>query len=264
MPSAEIERENDMGRLDGKVIVVAGAGGIGTGLTRRYAAEGARVLVGDVDLAAAESAAAEAQVAGGTAVGILLDGADEASIRAAVERATADFGGIDGFHTNFAGMAEIDGQTDVVGIPMEAFDEIVRVGVRGVMLCTRIAIPALLARGGGSLLYTSSGAAFEPQTVRVGYSMSKVAMHALMRHVAMRYGPEGIRANALTPGMVTHAKFERVVPKDFAQAMVEKTPRRRLGQPADVAAMSAFLMSDDAGFVTGQVISIDGGRTMRQ
>lgn len=252
------------GRLAGKVIVVAGAGGIGGGLTRRYAAEGANVVVGDISLAAAEAAADLARAEGGTAIGVELDGSNEDAIRAAVVRAQSEFGGLDGFHANFAGFSEADGANDVVDLPLEDFDRVMHVNMRGFVLCTRLAVPAMIARGGGCMLYTSSAASFEPQAVRVAYAMSKVAVHALMRHVAFRFGPEGIRANALTPGVVTHAAFEQTVPKAFSDAIVDKTPRRRLGQPSDVAAMSAFLMSDEAEFVTGQLISVDGGRTMRQ
>lgn len=253
-----------MGRLEGKVIVVAGAGGIGTGLTRRYAAEGASVIVGDLDIAGAEAAAEAARADGGTAIGVALDGSDEAAIRAAVERAQADFGGLDGFHVNYAGFSDVDAEHDVLTIPMEELDKIYRVNQRGYVLCTRLAVPALIARGGGCILYTSSAASFEPQTVRLGYAMNKVAVHALMRHVAFTFGPQGVRANAMTPGVVTHPRFEAVMPADFGAPIAARTPRRRLGQPADVAAMAGFLMSDDANFVTGQLISVDGGRTMRQ
>lgn len=252
------------GRLVGKVIIVAGAGGIGTGLAKRYVAEGASVIVGDIDAAAAEDAAAQAGEGGGAVCGVALDGADEESIRSAVERAQIDFGGLDGFHANFACFKDDDRSGALLELSMDSFDEVTRVNMRGFVLCTRLAIPAMLKRGGGSILYTSSAASFVAQPVHVAYAMSKVAVHALMRHVATRYGPDGIRANALTPGVVTHPRFEEVVPKEFADAMREATPRRRLGLPSDVAAMSAFLMSDDADFVTGQLISVDGGRTMRQ
>lgn len=252
------------GKLAGKVIVVAGAGGIGTGLARRYASEGARIVVGDIDPAASKATAEAVTAEGGIARGVTLDGADEESIRQAIELAVSEFGGLDGFHANFASFRDDDGSEDVLGLQMDSFDHVMDVNMRGFVLCTRLAIPAMLARGGGSILYTSSAASFVPQPVRVAYAMSKAAIHALMRHVAHRFGPDGIRANALTPGVVTHPRFEDVVSREFVDAIREATPRRRLGLPSDVAAMAAFLMSDDADFVSGQLISVDGGRTMRQ
>jgi NAD(P)-dependent dehydrogenase (short-subunit alcohol dehydrogenase family) len=252
------------GRLAGKVIIVAGAGGIGGGLARRYASEGAAVLVGDIDASAAQVVADEIAQSGGTAVGLHLDGADDASIAAIVARAQADFGGLDGFHANFASFRDGESGEDLLGLSMDVFDEVIRVNMRGFVLCTRRAIPPMIARGGGSIVYTSSGAAFMGQPVRVAYAMSKLAVHALMRNVASRYGSDGIRANAVTPGMVTHAKFEASVSPEYAEATRARTPMGRLGQPGDVAAMAALLMSDEGSFITGQVISVDGGKTMRQ
>jgi NAD(P)-dependent dehydrogenase (short-subunit alcohol dehydrogenase family) len=222
------------------------------------------VVIGDVDLAAAEASASEIRNGGGTAIALRLDGADEQSIGAAVALAVSEFGGLDGFHANFACFKDGESGQDLLDLPMDVFDEVMRVNMRGFVLCTRHALPPMIAGGGGVMLYTSSGAAFMGQPVRVAYAMSKLAVHALMRNVASRYGRDGIRANALTPGMVTHARFEESVPAEYAQATIERTPMRRLGRPADVAAMAALLMSDEGSFVTGQVISVDGGKTMRQ
>jgi NAD(P)-dependent dehydrogenase (short-subunit alcohol dehydrogenase family) len=252
------------GRLDGKVIIVAGAGGIGSGLARRYASEGASVIVGDIDCAAAQAAAHDISTDGGSALGVELDGADEASVRAIVALAASEFGGLDGFHANFASFKDGESGCHVLDLPLDVFDEVMRVNMRGFVVCTREAIPAMIARGGGSIVYTSSGAAFMGQPVRVAYAMSKLAVHALMRHVASRFGRDGIRANALTPGMVTHPRFEETVSPDYAREIREKTPLGRLGLPADVAAMAALLMSDEGSFITGQLISVDGGKTMRQ
>ena len=251
-------------RLSGKVIIVAGAGGIGSGLARRYADEGASVLIGDIDLASAQSTAEEVCKVGGVALAARLDGADEQSIAAIVELAVSRFGGLDGFHANFASFKDGESGEDLLGLPMAAFDEVIRVNLRGYVLCTRRAIPAMIERGGGSIVYTSSGAAFMGQPVRVAYAMSKLAVHALMRNVASRFGPDGVRANAVTPGMVAHPRFDETVPPEYADATRLRTPMGRLGRPSDVAAMAALLMSDEGSFVTGQVISVDGGKTMRQ
>lgn len=251
-------------RLKGKVIVVAGGGGIGGGLARRYAAEGAAVVLGDVDPATVEAQVAEIVAAGGTAIGTALDGADEASVNAAVALAVGKFGGLDGFHANFASFKDGESGEDILGLPMEAFDEVMRVNARGFVLCTRAAIPEMLKRGGGSLVYTTSGAAFMGETVRLAYAMSKLAVHALVRNVANRFGREGIRANAIAPGVVSHARFEAVMEPDVVADMASRIPVGRLGRPEDIAAMGALLMSDEGSFITGQVLSVDGGNSMRQ
>lgn len=250
------------GRLEGKVIVVAGAGGIGSGLARRYAAEGAAVVLGDIDEASARAAADDVAGAGGRIIATRLDGADEASVAGIVALAQAEFGGLDGFHANFASFQE--GERDILDLPLDIFDEMIRINLRGFVLCTRHALPPMIARGGGAMLYTSSASSFAGLPNRPAYAMSKVAGHALMRHVAARFGPDGIRANALTPGIVVPPEAEDKVPPDFLKSMREVTPLRRLGTPEDVGAVAAFLMSDDGAYVTGQLISIDGGRTMRQ
>lgn len=249
-----------MSKLAGKVVVVAGAGGIGSGLARRYAAEGAAVVLGDIDDAAARATAQA--IPGGRVIATHLDGADDASVAAIVALALAEFGGLDGFHANFASFQ--DGAHDIVDLPLEVFDSMMAINLRGFVLCTRHAVPQMIARGGGSMLYTSSAASIAGMPIRPAYAMSKLAVHALMRHVAARFGPEGIRANALTPGIVLPPGSESAVPADFAETMRQATPLRRLGTPEDVGAVSAFLMSDDGAYITGQLISIDGGRTMRQ
>ena len=252
------------GRLKGKVIAVAGAGGIGNELARRYASEGAAVLLGDINGAAATAVAAEIVKAGGSAIGIELDGADDESIRSAVSLAVASFGGLDGFHANFACFRDGESGKDVLGLPLEIYDEVMRVNARGFLLCTRHAVPAMIARGGGSMLYTSSGAAHVGDSLRVAYAMSKTAVHALMRHVARRFGPDGIRANAIAPGAIAHARFEAVISPALANTFKQATAlKTRLGSPADIAAMGALLMSDEGSYITGQVISVDGGNTMR-
>jgi NAD(P)-dependent dehydrogenase (short-subunit alcohol dehydrogenase family) len=253
-------------RLAGKVIAIAGGGGIGNGLAHRYAAEGAAVILGDLDAAAAEACAEEIVHAGGRAIGTGVDGTNEASIAALVKQAVADFGGLDGFHANFASFHDGFVNADVLDLPIEIYDEVMGVNARGFVLCTRQAVPALIARGGGAMVYTSSCVAHAPDKVRVAYSMSKAAIHALMRHVAVTYGPNDIRANVIAPGVIMHPKIEAAIgpDRDFKNLSFSHMPiTRRLGNPQDIAAMAALLMSDEGAFITGQVLSVDGGGTMR-
>ena len=253
-----------MNRLEGKVILVAGGGGIGGELARRYAREGASVVLGDMDLPGASQVAGDIVAAGGKGIATQLDGSDEKSIAAAVALACDSFGGLDGLHANFASFADGRLNVGVLDLPLDVYDEMMHVNARGYLICTRQALPPMIARGGGSILYTSSGAAHVPGEVRVAYSMSKVAGHALMRHVAMRYGPDGIRANAIAPGVIMHPRLAASVGPEFEERAVSRIPiKSRLGRPDDIASVGALLMSDEGSFITGQVISVDGGATMR-
>jgi NAD(P)-dependent dehydrogenase (short-subunit alcohol dehydrogenase family) len=152
----------------------------------------------------------------------------------------------------------------VMDLPLENFDETMRVNARGYLLCTRHALPEIIARGGGSIIYTSSGAAYRPETTRVAYAMSKAAILPLMRHVAVKHGPDGVRANAIAPGVVMHAKHDGWVSPEGMQVFLDAQKiKSRTGRPGDIVAMSALLMSDEGAFITGQVLSVDGGFTLR-
>jgi NAD(P)-dependent dehydrogenase (short-subunit alcohol dehydrogenase family) len=251
-------------RLKGKTILVAGAGGIGNALALRYAAEGAAVVLGDLNTDVAQAAVSRIMAEGGKAIAVELDGADERSIASAVALCRDEFGGLDGLHTNFACMVDGDPESGILDLSLDVFDETMRVNARGFFLCTRLALPAMLERGGGSILYTSSAAAHGGGTAQLSYAMSKSAGHALMRHVARRFGPAGIRANAIAPALTLHPSIEAVLPPailDMAKASA--SIKSRVGRPDDIAAMAALLMSDEGGYITGQVISVDGGSTMR-
>lgn len=253
-----------MGRLTGKVILVAGAGGIGSQLAQRYAAEGAQVVVGDINQDAAQPVVAAIEKSGGQATAILLDAADESSANDAVASCVKTYGGLDGLHANFACLADSNPEHGVVELPLEIYDEVQRVNARGFFLCTRAAIPALLERGGGSIVYTSSAAAYNSGAGQVAYAMSKAAIHALMRHVANRYGAQGIRANAVAPALTFPAEMEAHLPAELIDwAKAAAAIKSRIGRPDDIAAMGTLLMSDEGGYITGQVINIDGGTTMR-
>jgi NAD(P)-dependent dehydrogenase (short-subunit alcohol dehydrogenase family) len=243
------------GTLAGKVIV--------SGLARRYGAEGAAVVVGDLDERGARQVAEEIASAGGRALGTHLDGGDDRSIEALVDLAVSTFGGLDGFHANYACFKDGESGENILGLPMEVYDEVMHINARGFVLCTRHAVPAMLARGGGSMVYTTTGGAYQGEPVRCAYAMSKSAVHALVRHVARRFGPDGIRANAIAPGVIAHGRFHEVLPEDVKEQLRETNLVRRFGAPEDIAAMGALLMADEGAFITGQVISVDGGGLMR-
>lgn len=250
-------------RLKGKVIVVAGAGGIGDELAWTYAREGAAVVLGDIDGDRAVAVAQEIAASGATCIGAYLDGGDDASIRELVDLAVTTFGGLDGFHANYAGFNDGDSSSDVTNIPLEDYDYVMNVGSRGFMLCTRHAIPQMLKRGGGVMLYTASDAAYMGEVVRLAYAMSKVSLHALMRHVVNRFGLEGIRCNVISPGVVAHSRFYEVMDPKVVAAMEKDTRVGRLGRPQDIAAMAALMMSDEGSYLTGQVVSVNGGSYLK-
>lgn len=250
--------------LTGKTILVAGAGGIGNGLAIRYAAEGANVVLGDLDISTAQEAVDQIVSAGGKAIATLLDGADEDSIAAAVKLSLDTYGALDGLHANFAFMADGDPTVGILELPLDIYDETMRVNARGFYLCTKAVLPVMIERGGGSIVYTSSAAGNAGSPAQVAYSMSKSAGQALMRHVARRYGEHGIRANTLAPALTMHSRIEQLVPPEMVEfARMAAAIKERVGRPEDLAAMGALLMSDDGSYITGQVISIDGGTTMR-
>jgi NAD(P)-dependent dehydrogenase (short-subunit alcohol dehydrogenase family) len=250
--------------LQGKVAVIAGGGtGIGAATAQRLAEEGVSVAIGDINIDAAQTVAARIVAAGGTAIAIKFDVSDDASVKALVDAAVETYGGIDLMHANAADLRLCLSDTDAVDIALDIFDRTMTVNLRGHLLCTRHAIPALLKRGGGAIVYTSSGAAYVGEPERVAYAISKSGINALMRHVASRWGKDGIRSNAIAPGLVL-TEGSRASMDDEAQArMIELGRSPRLGRPADIASMVAMLMSDDGDWINGQVLSVDGGITMR-
>jgi NAD(P)-dependent dehydrogenase (short-subunit alcohol dehydrogenase family) len=253
-----------MRRLEAKTILIAGGGGIGGGLARRFAAEGANVVLGDIALDAAEELVAAIGADGGNAIATRLDGSNEDSAKAAVALACDTFGGLDGMHVNFATFVDGDFERGILELPLADFDETMRINLRGHYLCGRAAIPALLTRGGGSIVFTSSPAASNGRPTQVAYAAAKAGLEAVMRHIAARYAEHGIRANCISPGSTLHERLERELDqatKDFCYSLA--LIKSRLGRPEDIAAMSALLMSDEGSYITGQVIGVDGGVVFR-
>jgi len=252
--------------LAGKVAVVAGgAGGIGTATCVRLAEEGAAVVVGDRDGAAASTVAARIADAGGASLALAFDISDEASVGAFFEAAASFRGGVDAVHVNAADLspAVIGNDSDAVDVDLGLFDHTLAVNLRGHLLCTRRAVPLLLAKGGGPIVYTSSAAAFMGESSRPSYAVAKAGINALVRHVASRWGKEGIRANAVAPGLVITPTVAAMGETEVQRAALRRTSSTRLGRPEDIAAMVAFLLSDDGAWVNGQVVSVDGGASKR-
>jgi NAD(P)-dependent dehydrogenase (short-subunit alcohol dehydrogenase family) len=253
-------------RLKGKAIVVIGSGtGIGAASVRRLAAEGARICAADINLPAAEAVAAEVVAQGGEAFALPIDIADEATVKPALDEAASRLGGLDGAHINAADLRTIMRDSDALDEPLEVFDRTLAVNLRGHLLCTRAVLPHLLAHGrGGAIVYTSLGAGDSGEPTRPAYAASKSGLNALMRHVASRWGRAGVTANCVAPGFVITAEMEAggAVPPEFRQMMLDQTKVGRLGRSEDIAAMAAMLLSDDARWITGQVLHVNGGAWM--
>jgi NAD(P)-dependent dehydrogenase (short-subunit alcohol dehydrogenase family) len=252
-----------MRRFENKVIVIAGGGtGIGAGTALRVAGEGAHVIIGDLSADRAASAAARIREAGGDAIGCAFDVTDEPTVAALMQTAIERFGGIDGMQVNVADLVVHRIDTDALSLDLAVFDRVIAVSLRGYLLCTRYALPHLLARGGGAIVYTSSAAAFLGEPKRVSYAMAKAGIHALARHVATRWGKEGVRANVIAPGMV-QTESNADSPPGRLEGALRGVRSPRLGRPEDIAAAAAMLMSADGEWINGQVISVDGGVTIR-
>jgi NAD(P)-dependent dehydrogenase (short-subunit alcohol dehydrogenase family) len=247
------------------VLVVGGAGGIGTATCMRLAEEGASVVVADLNEAAAAAVAAGIRDAGGTAESTAVDLRDEESVRAAVNLTLARFGGLDALHANAADTSPetVGLDSDVESVPLEVFDRTIAANLRGHLLCARCAIPELLDRGGGALIFTSSAAAFVGEPERPSYAISKSGLGGLIRHVASRWGNAGIRANGVAPGVVLTEAVRSALDPTFRELTLAATRSARLGRPEDIAAMVAFLASDDGSWINGQIISVDGGWLLR-
>lgn len=248
--------------LSGKIgIVAGGARGIGAATARRLAEEGATVLIGDLLVEQAEETAAAIRDAGGKAIAVALDGTNANSQKAIVAAAVEQFGGLDFYISNLAGGT--DGDIDALNCPVEVLDKSFAINTKSHFLATQAALPAMLERGGGAMLYTSSGAASGGAPWQVAYPMTKNAIHALARHVASRWGKKGIRANAVCPGLVLTEAVKIHLTDEYVEKGLKAVPHTRLGQPEDLAAALTFLASDDGAWVNGQVWHVNGGAQMR-
>jgi NAD(P)-dependent dehydrogenase (short-subunit alcohol dehydrogenase family) len=252
-----------MRRLDGKVAVVTGGGsGIGAATAERLAREGCRVVIGDLVAENADAVAARIGAAGGEAIGVQFDQSDDASVAVLIDAAVKHFGGLDFLHANAADMSAILSDTDVLTVPLAVYDRTMAVNQRGYLLCTRHALPPII-EAKGAIVYTSSAAAFAGEPARVAYAMSKAAVNALMRHVASRWGKQGVRANSITPGFVYTEQNRNRLPPDVERAVLRQVRSARIGEADDVAAMVAMLFSADGEWINGQTISVDGGSILR-
>jgi NAD(P)-dependent dehydrogenase (short-subunit alcohol dehydrogenase family) len=251
-----------MARFAGKVaIVTGGAGGIGRAVSRRLAAEGASVVVADVDRAGAEAIAAEILAAGGDALGVPVDLGVEAEVAAMVSTTVERFGGVDFLDNNAALTdAEVLARDGAIAdLDIEVWDRMMSVNLRSQMLTCKHAVPHMVRRGGGAVVNMSSGAASSGDLIRTAYSVSKSAISTFTKFVATQYGRQGVRANAILPGLILTDPVRAQVPPAMLEAYAGSLLTPFIGEPDDVAGLVTFLMSDDSRYLTGQSICFDGG-----
>jgi NAD(P)-dependent dehydrogenase (short-subunit alcohol dehydrogenase family) len=253
--------------LDGKTFVIAGgATGIGAATAERLAAEGARVSIGDLNVAGANATAERITASGGRAIAVEFDLSDEQSVQNLVDRTIEEFGGIHGLHNVGADLSEHNLGRDgtILDTDMDVWLRTLDVNLLGYVRTIRAVLPNLLAQGGGSIVNTSSGAALGSDPQHVAYGASKAAVNHLTRHVAVNWGKHNIRSNGVMPGLVMGETQERQNDLQLQQAFLTFGKTTRLGRPDDLAAIITFLLSEEAEWITGQVWYIGGGSHLRQ
>lgn len=248
------------GRLQDKIAVITGSGaGIGRAIALRFAREGAMVGVADIDIGAAEETAAQIVGIGGSAVAIETDVTDSGSVIKMVEAASAAFGGLDILVNN----AGVGFEGDVVNLTEGEWHKTLDVNLKGVFLGLRHAVPAMIQRGGGAIVNIASIAAFVAGSVSCVYPASKAGVVALSRSTAVTYACENIRVNCVCPGHVETALSYSLKDPKFREALIKKYPMGRIGTPEEIAGAVLFLASDEASFITGTELVVDGGYIAR-
>jgi NAD(P)-dependent dehydrogenase (short-subunit alcohol dehydrogenase family) len=243
-------------RLDGRVAVVTGgASGIGLATVRRFAAEGARVVVADVDAAGGRRAADEVD-----GLFVQVDVVSEPAVRALFDTAVEHFGGLD-IAFNNAGISPPDDDS-ILTTGLDAWRRVQEVNLTSVYLCCKYAIPHMQARGRGSIINTASFVArMGAATSQISYTASKGGVLAMSRELGVQFAREGIRVNALSPGPVNTPLLQELFAKDPERAArrLVHIPIGRFAEPHEIAAAVAFLASDDSSFITASEFLVDGG-----
>ncbi len=248
-------------RLQGKTALITGAGsGIGRAMATRFAAEGAAVVVADLAADSAETVAEEIRAAGGRAIAIVVDVSDPAQVEMMTARAIAEFGGVDVLLTA-AGVLSFGSATET---DPQAWNRVIGINLTGTFLAARSVIPTMAARGRGAIVTVSSSTgAHDASPGNVAYVASKGGVAMLTKAMAIDHAAQGIRVNSIAPGPTATPMLGSVMTDDEMRRFGEAMPIGRLAQPEELAAAAAFLVSDDASYVTGAVFAVDGGQTAK-
>ncbi len=260
-PASEGSRATRRGRLAGKRTIVTGAGsGIGRASAKKFAAEGAMVLAVDRAKAAVEATVGEIASAGGRAIAVAADVGAEAEVEAFISRAVEAFGGLDAIYAN-AGIS--GGLVPLAEQTVEHWQEVLRVNLIGAFLAIKHAAPLMVKQRAGSILCTASVAGLRANAGGNPYSASKAGVISLVQTAANSLYGTGVRVNAICPGLIetgmTEPIFERARERGTHEKIGQLNPLTRYGNPEEIAAVAAFLASDEASYVNGQAIAVDGG-----
>jgi NAD(P)-dependent dehydrogenase (short-subunit alcohol dehydrogenase family) len=252
-----------MALLDNKVGIVTGAGqGIGRAIAESFAREGARVVVADFNAEQGEETVRLIAQAGGEALLVVGDVSKEDSVRDMVETCVANYGRLD-IACNSAAVSR--GSGPIHEYERDVFDHTLEMCLTNTWLCMKYEIPAMLANGGGAIVNISSNAAIKGQAFNTAYAAAKSGVNVLTKSSAAEYGAQGIRINAISPGVIRTPGVERYFEEqpEIAEGLKKASVMNRLGEPGEIAEAVTFLASDRASFVTGQVLSVDGGGAVR-
>lgn len=245
--------------LSGKSVVVTGGGrGIGRGISLAMAGAGASVLCTGRSAAPLEETAAEIRAAGGQAVAVPADITDPGAAQRLADRAVAEFGGLDCWVNN-AGSAARDDVGALIDLDQGQWDRVVDLNMKWAFFAAQAAAKAMRERGGGSIINITSRSGSHPNPMTGQYGAAKAGMENLTMTMAVEWGHMGIRVNAVAPGVVVTEETTAILSGDRAQKQIDSVPMGRLGQPADIASACVYLASEEAGWVSGITIPVNGG-----
>ena len=242
-------------RLDGHVALVTGsAAGIGLAIAETFASAGAAVMVSDVDLTAAEKAAARIAKAGGNTAAIACDVTSEEDLERVVDATQAEFGGMTLLVSNAGG-----GGPKPFDMPMSDFRRAFDLNIFSLFRLAQLAAPVIEESGGGAMLAITSMAGENKNERMASYASSKAATNHLIRNIAFDLGPRDIRINGIAPGAIRTHALETVLTDEIEEAMLAHTPIHRLGKPQDIANAALFLCSGAASWISGEILTVSGG-----
>lgn len=247
-------------KLEGKVAIITGAGGgLGAECARVLALHGAAVAVVDLNLDGAQAVAAAIREQGGRALALRTDVSLETHVRDMARAVAAEFGGIDILYNNAAILTKEQrgADTDVCNMDVDAWDRAMAVNLRGAMLCAKHVIPEMIKRGGGSVMFATSGFGAQGDLTLSAYAASKAGVAMLAKSVAAQYGKQGVRSNAIQIGLVENPGHP--LPPEIRAILLDNHLTPNLGTPRQLADIVAFLASDESAFITGHTLAADGG-----